>query len=74
MSGSDSVALIELTDAELDDVAGGQNTGLVVLDVNNVANNNQVQVAIPANVGAAVGILGTGTAVPTQLGNITNRR
>ena len=65
----------ELTDLELDAVAGGQgnNAGLIVIDVQNVLNNNNVDVDIPVdirnvNVGvaAAVAVLGAAGAAVGQ--------
>lgn len=72
------VGPVAMTDAQLDNVAAGLvNVGIAVVDVvdvNNVANRNQVQVGIPVNAAAAIGILGTAGAVATQPGNITQGR
>jgi hypothetical protein len=60
--------ITELTDAELDAVTGGLIT-VVAADVVDVNNNNivrDVDVAVPANVGAAVAVLGTATNVAAQ--------
>lgn len=50
----------EMSDAQMDRVAAGiANFGnLVALDVNNVLNNNDVQVAVPVNAAVAVGAVG----------------
>lgn len=64
----------ELSDAELDFVAGGAaNAGLIAIDVSNVLNNNDVSVDIPVdirnvNVGvaAAVAVLGAAGAAVGQ--------
>jgi hypothetical protein len=67
---------VQMTDAQMDNVAGGLITvvAIDVVDVQNVANNLSVDVAIPANVGANVvlAILGAaaGGVVPTQVGRI----
>lgn len=65
-----------MSDEQLDAVTGGLVDVIVVdvVDVNNVANRNQVQVAIPVNAAAAVAILGASAAEATQPGNITQRR
>lgn len=65
------LAPVELTEAELDVVAAGQNSGLVVVDVHNVLNNNNVQVAIPVAAAVAASVLGGPTgAVATQPGRV----
>lgn len=50
----------EMSDAQMDRVAAGiANFGnLVAIDVNNVLNNNDVQVAVPVNAAVAVGAVG----------------
>ncbi len=50
----------EMSDAQMDRVAAGiANFGnLVALDVSNVLNNNDVQVAVPVNAAVAVGAVG----------------
>ena len=69
-------AMYELTGAELDAVSGGQATGLVAIDISNVANNslnnNDVTVGIPVNASVAAAVLGTAVSGPaTQRGRIT---
>ncbi len=50
----------EMSDAQMDRVAAGiaNFNNLVAVDVNNVANNNDVQVAVPVNAAVAVGAVG----------------
>ena len=50
----------EMSDAQMDQVAAGiANFGnLVAVDVSNVLNNNDVQVAVPVNAAVAVGAVG----------------
>ncbi len=50
----------EMSDAQMDRVAAGiANFGnLVAIDVNDVLNNNDVQVAVPVNAAVAVGAVG----------------
>jgi hypothetical protein len=53
---------VQMTDAQLDSVAGGAlvaDGNLIAVQVNDVASHNNVQVAVPvtAAVGAAVGVL-----------------
>ena len=66
MSDITPVKMTELTDAEIEAVAGGQpNQGLVVVEI----SNNDV--AVPVNAAAAVNVLGGPTgAVATQAGRI----
>ena len=55
---------VPMTDAQMDKVTAGALINVVavdLVDINNVANNNNVQVAIPVN--AAVAILGAAGAV-----------
>ena len=66
-------APVELTDAELDAVTGGQ---LVEVDVsriaNNSLNNNDVTVGVPVNASVNAAVLGTAVNGPTtQRGRIT---
>lgn len=66
-----------MTDDQLDAVTGGALANVVVVDVvdvNDVANRNQVQVGIPVNAAAAIAVLGTSGAAAAQPGNITQRR
>jgi nitrate/nitrite transporter NarK len=59
---------VKMTDAQLDSVAAGLIT-VVAFDVVDVRNNEiikNVNVAVPANVTAAVGILGNAGAVGVQ--------
>lgn len=66
--------MYELIDSELDAVsAGAANGGLIAIDVQNVLNNNNVNVAVPVtvrdvNVGvnAAVAVLGAAGAALGQ--------
>lgn len=77
-AGSAFAQPLALSDSELDTVAAGavQVGNLVAVDVTNVANNldvannNQVAVAIPVNaqVVAGVGVLGSGAAAAAQRG------
>ena len=60
---------VELTDAELDAVAGGALINVVAVDVVDI-NNNDVDVAIPVNAAVAVAVLGQAAAVATQPGRI----
>lgn len=56
-------APIAMSDAQLDNVSAGALIDVVVVDVvdaRNVANNNQVQVAIPVNAAVAASILSNG--------------
>lgn len=50
----------EMSDAQMDRVAAGiaNFNNLVALDVSNVLNNNDVQVAVPVNAAVAVGAVG----------------
>ena len=59
---------VRMTEQQLDNVAAGLITVVAVdvVDVQNVANRNNVQVTVPANVGAAVAVLGTATNVAAQ--------
>lgn len=54
------VAAQEMSDAQMDRVAAGiaNFNNLVALDVSNVLNNNDVQVAVPVNAAVAVGAVG----------------
>jgi hypothetical protein len=77
LAGSSALAKpTQMTEAQMDKVAGGLITvvAIDVVDVQNVANNLSVDVAIPANVGANVvlAVLGAaaGSVVPTQTGRI----
>jgi hypothetical protein len=68
---------VQMTDAQMDNVAGGLITAVLV-DVVDV-NNNNVQIAIPAhvNVNAVVALLGTATGgqvISGQPGNVLQRR
>lgn len=65
-----TTTLVELTDAELEAVCGG---ALLRIDVENVANRNNVNVEIPVDVrdvnvavNAAVALLGAAGAVTGQ--------
>ena len=50
----------EMSDAQMDRVAAGiaNFNNLVAVDVSNVLNNNDVQVAVPVNAAVAVGAVG----------------
>ncbi len=50
----------EMSDAQMDKVAAGiaNFNNLVAIDVNNLVNNNDVQVAVPVNAAVAVGAVG----------------
>jgi hypothetical protein len=62
---------LELTDAELDAVAGGQLLTLVLADLVDIGDVN-VEVAAPINLAAAVAVLGNATALALQdVGGIT---
>jgi len=64
---------VQLTEAELDTVAAGQQSGLVNVSVNDVLSNNNVQVAAPINASVAANVLSVGstaTATSNQ-GNVT---
>jgi len=66
----------QMTEAQLDNVAAGQ---LVNVQLVNLLNNNNVEVAIPVNaavnVAAAVGVLSSGVVARADqpLGNVTQR-
>src|SRR5437660_1676582 len=63
----------KMDDAKLDTVAAGAIVGsnLIAVDVSNVANNNQVVVAISVNAAVAANVLGgPAGAVATQPGRI----
>ncbi len=73
-----AVAPQEMSDAQMDRVAAGiaNFNNLVAIDVSNLANNNDVQVAVPVNAAVAVGAVGilsrqtgilTGAAAPGRL-------
>lgn len=51
---------VEMTDAQLDQVSAGAPNfnNLVSVDVSNVANNLNAQVAVPVNAAVAVGAIG----------------
>ncbi len=67
-------APIELTDAELDAVAGGLLDNVTVVDVVDV-NDNQVQLAVPVNAAvAAAAFDSVANATATQPGNINQGR
>ncbi len=57
---SQSAAPLEMSDAQMDSVAGGiaNFNNLVAIDVNTVLNNNDVQGAVPVNAAVAVGAVG----------------
>ena len=59
----------ELTDAELDAVAGGQLLTLVLNDLVDIGDIN-VEVAAPINLAAAVAVLGNATATAAQVVDI----
>ncbi len=64
-----------MTDAQMDKVVGGALITVVavdVVDISNVANNNNVAAAIPVN--AAVAILGAAGALQTPVRTIGNQR
>jgi hypothetical protein len=61
---------IELTDADLDAVAGGQLLTLVLNDLVDIGDIN-VEVAAPINLAAAVAVLGNATATAAQIVDIT---
>lgn len=65
---------VKMTDAQMDNVAGGALLTVValdVVDVQNVANNLSIDVAVPVNAAVAANVLGSGAlAVPTQTGRI----
>ena len=74
MTDNHLMAPVELTDAELDAVAGGLVTVIAPVEI----EDNQVQVAVPVNAGTAIaagilGIAGAG-AVATQPGRVGQRR
>ncbi len=50
----------EMSDAQMDRVAAGiaNFNNLVAIDVSNLVNNNDVQVAVPVNAAVAVGAVG----------------
>src|SRR3954466_13902207 len=58
-------APVEMTDAQMDNVTGGALINAILVDVVDV-NNNNVQVAIPVNAGAAIAILGAAGAAALQ--------
>ena len=63
---------VQMTEAQMDNVAAGLITvvALDVVDVQNVANNLSVDVAVPVNAAAAVAVLGEAAAVAVQPGRI----
>ena len=63
---------VQMTEAQMDNVAAGLITvvALDVVDVQNVANNLSVDVAVPVNAAAAVAVLGQAAAVAVQPGRI----
>jgi sulfate adenylyltransferase subunit 1 (EFTu-like GTPase family) len=87
LSGAASVAIaqdqvkqstqkpVAMSDAQLEKVAAGALVDIVVVDAVDV-NRNQVIVAVPANVNAAIAILGevAQTSTQTQAGRIGQRR
>jgi hypothetical protein len=56
---------VKMTNAQMDNVAGGALINAVLVDVVDV-NNNNVQVAIPVNASVAAGILGTAGSAALQ--------
>jgi hypothetical protein len=60
MMANDLSGPVALTDAELDMVAAGQQTGLINLF--DTLSHNNVQVAVPVNAAVAANILGGGAA------------
>ena len=62
---------VKMTDAQMDNVAGGALVSVVavdVVDVENVLNN--VRVAIPVNASVAIAVLGGAVAAASQPGRI----
>jgi hypothetical protein len=60
---------VQMTDTQMDKVAGGALISVVavdVVDVQNVANNLDVNVLLPVNASVAAGILGNAGAVSVQ--------
>jgi len=63
---------VELTDAEIDAVAGGQPGQSGLINLFDVASHNNVQVAVPVNAAVAANVLGGGAAAGAlQPGRIT---
>ena len=56
---------VQMSDAQMDSVAGGALINAVLVDVVDV-NNNDVQVAIPVNAAVAIGILGAAGSAALQ--------
>jgi hypothetical protein len=57
---TDLMLVEEFSEQELESVSGGQNSGLIVVDVSNVANNNDIDIIrdVKVNLNAAVAVLG----------------
>ena len=66
LAGSAALAKpVQMTEAQMDNVAGGALITAVLVDVVDV-NNNNVQVAIPVNASVAIGILGAAGSAALQ--------